>query len=729
MPFQSLYINISNPARFIALILILFLIAITVTPTAPVIAGSGASAVSTGSGALTPPPHPWRNGRKRFTGPDAQKAIGVRAKTAPYRRSASKTTLKKGTALLNFSDARLKDVIMTISEITGKNFILSPDVLSRKISIRTTKPVRKRDVFGIFETILAVNGLSAVRSGNYYTIVTSKSAKERGIRLFTERDPSKIPHGDSMINVLVPIRFISAKDVLQILKPRLSPGGNIVNYQSANTLIITDMASNIKKFLTLIDKLDVDLFAKLNVSLIHVNNVDVNTLSKELLDIFSILGYGKETRQLYAIPIERFNSLILFASSKDLLGAAEKWIGRLDKGASSNEISTHIYYVKNDKASNIRDLLGKLYAGDTITEPPVDTADAGPGTAPVAAPAPNASAKPSGSAYAPSAGDKPGSEHVMDILIYEPSNAIIIRSSERDYQYVLKTIKELDKFPKQVLIDALVVEVALDESTKYGIQWSAITGNVGIQSNTGIFSSAIDGPGSLISTPVGLAAVGGLNVLATDAKNFFGFLQAFASKGKVNVLSNPHILVKNYAKASISVGSDEPIATQSTQTAVTNTASLIQSIEYRRTGIILTVSPQITDDGVVAMTIHQEISDVSTSRVVGDGNFPSFTNREAETSVVIKDGETIAIGGLIDTKKNKTHSSIPLLDKIPLLGNLFKFSSISNDRTELVILITPRVISNSRDAASATEDMKSKLNTLKELIDSEGKAVSDKESR
>jgi len=726
MRFRDRYINISNPARFIALIVILFLIAIAVTPMAPVIASGGASAVSNGKGALTPPPHPWRNGRKRFTGPDAQRTVGVRPKTAPYSKSTPKTALKKGTALLNFSDARLKDVIMTISEITGKNFILSPDVLSRKISIRTTKPVRKRDVFGIFETILSVNGLSAVRTGDYYTIVTSKSAKERGIKLFTERDPSKIPHGDSMINVLVPIRFISARDVLQILKPRLSPGGNIANYQSANTLIITDMASNIKKFLTLIDKLDVDLFAKLNVSLIHVDNVDVNTLSKELLDIFSILGYGKETRQLYAIPIERFNSLILFASSKELLGAAEKWIGRLDKGASSNEISTHIYYVKNDKASNIRDLLGKLYAGDTITEPPADAADAGPGLAP--APAPKA-AKPSGAALPSHSGNKPGSEHVMDILIYEPSNAIIIRSSERDYQYVLKTIKELDKFPKQVLIDALVVEVALDESTKYGIQWSAITGNVGIQNNTGIFSSTIDAPSSLISTPAGLAALGGLNVLATDAKNFFAFLQAFASKGKVNVLSNPHILVKNYAKASISVGSDEPIATQSTQTAVTNTASLIQSIEYRRTGIILTVSPQITDDGVVAMTIHQEISDVSTSRVVGDGNFPSFTNREAETSVVIKDGETIAIGGLIDTKKNRTHSSIPLLDKIPLLGNLFKFSSISNDRTELVILITPRVISNSRDAVSATEDMKSKLNTLKELIDSAGKEASGKESK
>jgi len=729
MRFKDIHSKMKDLTGFITLMLILLALAFTVIPAADSWASDNAAGVKTGSGKITPPPHPWRNGRRRFTGPDAQRAAGVKVRdtqTASAAHGAATARLKKGTALLNFSDARIKDVIMTISQITGKNFILSPEVLSRTISIRTTKPIRKKDVFGIFETILAVNGLSAVKTGNYYTIVTSKAAKQRNINLYTVRDPLKIPRGDSMINLLVPIRFISAKDVAQILKPNLSSGGNIANYPKANTLIITDTASNIKKFLTLIDKLDVDLFKKLNVSLIHVNNVDVTTLGKELLDIFALLGYGKDTNQFHAIPIERFNSLIVFSSSKELLASAEKWIEQLDKGSSTNEITTHIYYVKNDKASNIRDLLGKLYTGDKITEPPADSAA---GTLSAGPPAGTQKAKPAGTAAKSAVSYKPGTDHVMDILIYEPSNAIIIRSSERDYQYVLKTIRELDRMPKQVLIDALVVEVALDESTKYGIQWSAITGNVDIQNNTGLFSTTLDGPSSLLSSPVGLAAVGGLNVLATDTKNFFAFLQAFASKGKVNVLSNPHILVQNYAKASISVGSDEPIATQSTQTAVTNTASLIQSIEYRRTGIILTVSPQISDGGIVAMTIHQEISDVSTSRVVGDGTFPSFTNREAETSVVIKDGETIAIGGLIDTKKNKTHSSIPLLSSIPFLGELFKFTTITNDRTELVILLTPRVILNSEQAASATDDLKLKLQSLKELIDSAAEARVNKDDK
>lgn len=758
MPLQLIYSKMRNPCRAFLLTLLLLLLlplcftAVTAStsrastvevptsvtldlpedesadaPPIPLVSTPDEEQGNTKREKTPPPPHPWRTNGGRVSRPAPGRAVDIKITGAKSRRASSDAASpgrKKGTAILNFSNASLKNVIMTISEITGRNFILSPEVLSRKISIRTTKPIQKDDVFGIFETMLAVNGLAAVRTDDYYTVVTSQSAKQRNIELYTVRDPLDIPRGDSMINLLVPIKFISAGDVVQILKPTLSAGGNIAHYPKANTLIITDIASNIKKFLGIIERLDVDLFEKLNVSLIHINNVDVSTLASELHDIFKTLGYGKETSQFSAIPIERFNSIIVFSSSKELLSSAKDWIQQLDRESSSDEISTHIYYVKNDKASNIKTMLEKVFGEDKTGES---------STAPGAGIKNTAAAKDAGKkalpgkvGAAPQGVSKPGQPRGMDIFIYEPSNAIIIRSSQRDYQYLLKTIRELDRPPKQVLIDALVVEVALDDSTKYGIQWSALTGNVSTQNNTGIFSNTVDDPHSALSTPIGLAALSGLNVLATDSKNFFAFLQAFASDGKVNVLSNPHILVQNYAKASISVGSDEPIATQSTQTAVTTTASLIQSIEYRRTGIILTVSPQITEGGMVAMTIHQEISDVSTSRIVGDGSFPSFTNREAETSVVVKDGETIAIGGLIDTKKNKSTSAIPLLSKVPLLGNLFKFSSVTNDRTELVILLTPRVISDAEDASDATDELKLKLRSLTRFMDREMGGGKDK---
>lgn len=671
----------------------------------------------------SPQPGSLLNSRGRAFSASSPKSPGAALKVPggkPSGRYTPGLRAGKGTAALNFSDAKLENVIMTISQITGENFILSPEVSGRKISIRTTKPVQKSDVFGIFEAILQINGLAAVRKDDYYTIVKAEKAKQHRLDLFIERDPGEIPRGDAMISLLVPIRFISANDIVQILKPTLSPGGNIAHYPKANTLIISDVASNIKKSLDIINMLDVDLFKKLNTSIIHINSVDVLTLNKELQDIFKILGYTKETGQIVTIPIERFNSLIVFSSSKELFESAREWIGQLDRESSSDEVSIHIYYVKNDKASNVKSMLDKLFGGDRATDAPKGSKT----TAKQTGAAKDSKAAPAkkGSTGAPASVRSTD----MDIFVYEPSNAIIVRSSYRDYQNLLKTIRELDEPPKQVLIDALVVEVALDDSTKYGLQWSAITGNVSTQNNTGMFSSTVDDPKSAVSTPIGVAALSGLNVLTTDAKNFFTFLQAFASDGKVNVLSNPHILVQNYAKASISVGSDEPIATQSTQTAVTTTASIIQSIEYRRTGIILTVSPQITEGDVVAMTIRQEISDVSTSRVVGDGTFPSFTKREAETSVVVRNGETIAIGGLIDTKDNKTVTAIPVISRIPLLGNLFKFTSITKDRTELLILLTPRVISNFEDASTATDELRLKLKNLTRFMDRKLKEDEDK---
>ncbi|MBI5236988.1 MAG: type II secretion system secretin GspD [Deltaproteobacteria bacterium] len=614
----------------------------------------------------------------------------------------------KDTVVLNFSDANLRDIIRTIADITGENFIIAPGIMP-KISVQTTKPILKKDVFGIFESILEVNGLAAVKTGEYYKIIQAPAAKQHGIELFSKTDT--IPSGDRMMNLVVPMEFVSANDILQLLKPTVSAAGNMVNYQKANTLIITDTASNIKGYLDIIGVLDVDAFRRMNISLVQVRNVDVKTLNRELSEVLAALGYGKDATQLVVVPIERLNSLIVFTSSEALLTSAKEWIDRLDQTSSAETTSIHIYYVRNDKASTVSTLLEQLYGGKKST----------PASASARSPQPAASV-PAAAQVTPvrmewaSRTEAGGGGEDVKIYVYEPSNALVIQSSQRDYQNILTTLKELDRPPKQVLIDALIAEVKLDDGLKYGIQWSALSGNVNVQQNTGIFSTTVGNPKANISAPIGLAAPTGLAVVATDASRFFGAIQALSTTGNVNVLSNPHILVKNYEKASINVGSDEPVATQSTQTAVTGTSGLIQNIEYRKTGIILTVTPQITEGGMVSMTIRQEVSDKSTDRTVGNAVYPSFTKREAETSVVAKDGEPLVIGGLIQDKKDVTISGIPLLSKIPYLGALFRFTSDNVGKTELVILLTPRVISNPEQAATVSSEVKGRLEGLKELL-------------
>lgn len=592
------------------------------------------------------------------------------------------------TIVLNFIDANLIDIIRYIGEITSDNFIISPGI-SGRISIQTAKPVLKKDVFGIFESILELNGLSAVKAGSYYKIVTAPSAKQRS-REIRNGSEAGLPEGDSVMTQILPVEFISSNDLVSVLQPMISATGNIANYQKGNTLIITDTGSNIKKLLEITASIDIDGFSRMHITLVPVENVDIKTIHKELKDILIAVGLGKDSGQFSIVPIERLNSFMVFAVNERLIDSLREWVQRLDQ-SNSTGISTNIYYVQNDKASNIKSILDQIFSGRQYASAD-SSSGAGSGVY-----SKNESAN-------------------ISIYLYEPTNALIVQASQADYQRILKTIKELDAQPKQVMIEALIAEVKLDETTKFGIQWSALTGNANIQLNTGILSSTINNPAGAISAPIGASAPTGLSIFATDASKFFGAIQALASDGKIDVLSNPHIVVKNYEKASINVGSDEPIATQSTQTAVTGTTGIIQNIEYRKTGVILTVTPHITEGGMVAMSIRQEVSDKSTDRTVGSAVYPSFSKREAETSVVAKNGETLVIGGLIQDRKDNTSSGVPLLSKIPLLGNLFKFSTYSVGKTELIILITPKIMGNSKQALSVTDEVKAKLKGLGSLL-------------
>lgn len=609
------------------------------------------------------------------------------------------------TAVLNFVDANLRDILRTISEITGTNFIVAPGVTA-KISVQTARPIPRKEVFAVFESILEANGLAAIKSGSYYKIVQSQNARQRALELRAGKDPAGLPQGDGLMNMIAPVNFISANDLLQILRPMLSPAGNAVNFQKANILIITDTASNIRGFLEIINLLDTDALSRASVAVLPAKNVDIKTLNRELTDIFAALGLGKDTPQLAVIPLERLNSLVVLAPTPEALESVKGWIARLDVPPSGEGSAIHIYYVQNDKASNIKNLLDQLYGEKK----------------PAAASTPQ-TAQPA-QAVAPIKYDRyDNSRDDIKIHIFESANALIIQSSQGDYQNILNTIRELDHPPKQVLIDALIIEVKLDDTLKFGVQWSVLAGNFNIQQNTGIVSSILNNPRGVISAPAGQAAASGLTVFATDASSYFAVVQALASTGKVDVLSNPHIVVKNYEKASINVGSDEPVATQSTQTAVTGTAGLIQTIEYRKTGVILTVTPQITEGGMIAMSIRQEVSDKSTDRTVGNAIYPSFTKREAETSVVARDKETLVIGGLIQEKTDHSSSGIPLLSKIPVLGNLFKFTTNVESRTELIILLTPTVISDYEEGRIVTKGMKDKLEGLKKFFDSMKRAA------
>lgn len=584
-------------------------------------------------------------------------------------QEGSAQTAESGTIVLNFVDADLKDILQTVGEITGKNFMYSPGI-GGKITVATHKPVQTKDVFGIFESILEMNGLAAVKTDEFYKIVASATARQKSLEILKGRDVNALPAGDNIAIHIVPLEFISINDITPVISPLLSPVGNITPYPKSNILFITDILSNVKKVMEIINIFDVDLFKRMEMYAYTPKNIDTKTLNKELNDLLISLGIERESKQLIFMPMERLNNLLIFAANKQMLASIKEWIDKLDQPSNS---MIHTYYAKNDKAINLKGIIDQLIAKT-----------------------------PSGGGLR--------LEGDVKIIPYDVANALIIQASPNDFKTITETLKYFDRPVKQVLIDALIAEVSLNENTQFGIQWSTIfdSNKVFIQQDTDITSATI---GTGISTSTTIAD--GLAALITDKKKFFTAIQAYAGEGTINVLSNPHVMVKNNEKAYINVGIDEPVATKTTTSTTTGTT---QDIEYRKTGIILTVTPQISENGTVALGIREEVSSLGDSRSIANNTYYSFSTKLAETSVIVSSGQTIIIGGLIKESKSNNYSGIPLLSKIPILGYLFRSTTDSVNKSELVLFITPRVINSPDETVTAVDEFKRKLIGLKDVI-------------
>lgn len=307
------------------------------------------------------------------------------------------------------------------------------------------------------------------------------------------------------------------------------------------------------------------------------------------------------------------------------------------------------------------------------------------------------------------------------IVADESSNSLIILATPRDYEKIREVLVKLDVVPRQVLIEAIIAEVTLNDDLQFGIEWALANGGLssaggtteeGGTSSRNIFDSGIL-TGAKRAASVGSS---GLFSFITDRDKFFALLTAASTKSHVNILATPHVLAVDNREATIIIGEEIPILT-STQQSTLATANIVSSIQYRDTGIILTILPQVNSAGLVNMEISQEVSSVGVTSF-GDTNSPSFTNRQAETTVVVRDRESILIGGIIDERVERTRSGVPFLMDIPVLGRLFRVEQDKRERTELIILITPYVIRDRDEAQLVTQEFTGRIRKLKKMIDS-----------
>lgn len=612
--------------------------------------------------------------------------------------------------VFNFDDADIFEVIKSFGELLGINYVVDPSI-SGTVTIHISEKLNKKDLLPVFFKILEINGLAAVKESGIYQITTADNiprkliSKEKGVK-----KQDILLKGDMLIQV-IPVKYVTAAEVKKIVQPFLSAAGSIFSHDPTNILLVVDRLPNIKKILMITDVFDVDLFKKLNFKIYRIKNVDAKDLSKNLDDAFSASYMKSKDTGIKFIVIDHLNAILAVSSKPDVFATVDEFINAIDTDSPDVEPRIYVYGVQNGEAENLHDLLEEIFNKKERTETEKNGAD----NEPEKKSAPRKPLKPNL--------EKTGSGSLKGeiyITADEIRNALIIEAIPSDYKIIKNLLEKLDVLPRQVLIECMVAEVQLGDGLELGIDWSYST--LASESSKREAGTETD----LKLTAIGEGGLsGGLKYIIEKTDKLKVTLHALAEDNKVNVLSTPSVLASDNKEAKIEITTEQPIS--SAVYNHTGDSDVVEtSIEYRDTGIILTVTPHINERGLVTMDVRQEVSEVLKDDVVvgsSDGKFPSFFKRVAETTLTVQNRQTIVIGGLIRQKRERVRRGVPFLVKIPVLGFIFGYTSDTISKTELMIVLTPTVIINSDDVDNATEEFKQKLGKLQEELKGTGQLV------
>ncbi|HEX7372291.1 MAG TPA: type II secretion system secretin GspD, partial [Thermodesulfobacteriota bacterium] len=519
---------------------------------------------------------------------------------------------------------------------------------------------------------------------------------------------------------IITLKFIPVTEVSKMIKPFLSDGADIVEHPQQNLLIVGDLASNVQKSLDIIELFDEDIFSEMRVRIYPIRNADVNEVAKEMERIFSSLEVSLKSGRGVGItftPIIRINSLLAVSSIPGIFDKVERWVKDLDRiPGEGTQLSVFVYYVQNGKAKDLADVLKQVYVPGKGVKPEVRERAVTPTPTPAAPaprgvrPAPTPPAAPGAPAPAVEGGGVPEGE--ITIVVDETTNSLIIRAYHRDYKAILETIKKLDIYPKQVLIEVLLAEVTLDDTTKYGLEWSTFTDSFTRAGRAYSYTLGAGGiaPQTTLTT--------GLRYAITSVDRLAAAISASATEDRLRVISSPHILASNNKEARIQIGRSEPILTNTyTTTGTTSTGVVEGTIEYKDIGIILTVTPRISDGKLVTLDISVESSTVGKTALGNLPEVPFFPKKTAKTTLSIMERQTVVIGGLIEEKKENIKTGIPYLSKIPILGALFGYHTNTVNKIETVLFLTPHVIGDVGDSQRVTEEFREKVYSIQKELE------------
>jgi general secretion pathway protein D len=618
---------------------------------------------------------------------------------------------------LNFEQAPLEEVMHAImGDMLKLDYVVDRPVQG-KVTLRTRTPIPRDQLLGVLESLLKSNNALMIKGSDGRYLITGA---QKGVRL-SPGVASSFNTAAGYSVVIVPLQYISASNMAEILRPLAEESAFVRIDNSRNLLMLAGTRNQLDGWQGIIATFDVDLLQGMSMGLFPLENSGVEETASALSAMLSsgVGGSGDMSALVRVIPVKRMNSILIVTPRAHYIDSIQVWIERLDEMPHSNfEKRLFVYPVQNTTAGRLADLLNNIYSGSGGRG---GSGSSGGGVAPGMSPETLGSSsgglsgkkgKRSGggsamaalSMLAGSAGDASAIEGIR-VVADDENNALMIYATGKQYGIIEAALAQLDVVATQVIIEASILEVTLSDELKYGLEWTFKNG----------LGSSYDGTGLLESGGDGLAAViPGFSYSVTNSVgDISAVLNALSKDSLLNVISTPSVMVVDNHKAYIHVGDQVPVFSAQT---ITDGGKTTQSVEYKDTGVKLTVKPSVNAGGLVTMDVEQSVTDVG--EIDSATGQRAFLERTILTRVAVRSNESVVLGGLIRERAAEGSSGVPFLHSLPLIGPLFGTTVEEDRRTELLVIITPRVMYNETELREVSKEMRLRIRHM-DLIETE----------
>lgn len=685
--------------------------------------------------------------------PPAEVTYGTAADPSSRPRPAEPAA---GDVTLDFADTDVREVVAQIlGTILKVNYTIDPAVRGTA-SLHTVRPLNRSELVPTLESLLAQNGAALVSNGELYRVVPIAQAV------------STAAGGAGTAGaVVVPLQYASAEDLAKILQPYVGEGGKIAASAGRNALLIAGEPQARDGLIGLVKAFDTDILARQSYAVLPVTTGDVKDFATALQDAFRAQNGGALAGLVRVVPLSRINAVLVVSSQPRYIEAARRVYALIDRARRQTLRSWHVYYLQNSHSEDAAYVLQQAFTPGNVSAQPTSRSQSqqpgmggsggqsggafgggglGSGSAgglgrsgasggsgglssgqsggPLGGAQSGGGllgggqgtgtettgqqpAQPPGSANPLLGGLQPGGTDtgtdMLRVIPDDQNNSILAYGTDRELGTIEAMLRKIDILPLQVRIDAVIAEVTLNDLLQYGTQFFFKSGGI-----NGILSSAAQTPLTPTAANLNLAFPGFFLGSHDNGGAPFA-IQALQQVTTVQVLSSPQLLVLDNQPARLQVGNVIPYLSQSSQSTISGNAPIVSSINYQQTGVIMQVTPRVNSGGLVTLDVMQDVSDVALGITTPGINSPTFNERNVTSRVVVQDGQTIGLAGLITDSASRGNQGIPWLKDIPILGLLAGSQNNRRQRTELLILITPHVVHDQRDARALTDDLRDQL--------------------